>query len=355
MLHLSPFNILQLEPNYSSVQFNQAIIFCKDWLNGKQQFTFHTSGSTGSPKKIELSRTQLEASAKGTIDALQLSSSEKIFVCLNTQLIAGAMMLVRGLVLQGDLFIEDTSVNPLKNLPLHHQLTFASFVPMQLSALLNDDDETISKLNSFKHILIGGTSISNSLEEKISRLKVDAFHTYGMTETVSHIALRKIGKEKYFTTLNNVSLKKDDRDCLCVKSPSTNNNWTITNDVVELINEKQFVIKGRFDNIINTGGLKVQTEKVEEALLYALSKIGKPYLQAFITFMDDEIVGQKIIAVLQTPKLDEHFIQQLKNELQLHLTKYEIPKQFFPVIDFEFTSSGKINKKVTLLKALNSL
>src|SRR4051812_18121228 len=106
-------SVSALTADTSSVQFNHAVQFCKDWIDGEDHFVFHTSGSTGTPKRIELTRAQLEASAKGTIEALQIDSSDHIFVCLNTQLIAGAMMLVRGIIAGCELFIDDPSSDPL--------------------------------------------------------------------------------------------------------------------------------------------------------------------------------------------------------------------------------------------------
>ena len=341
-------SVLQLEPETPSVHVNFAITFCKDWLNGKQLFTFHTSGSTGIPKKIELHRSQLEASANATIQALHLTSKEKIFICLNTQLIAGAMMLVRGMILKCQLFLIEPTSDPLKFLDENHEMTFASFVPMQLHNLLNDDLTIEKKLSRFTHILVGGTSINSSIEKKLSQLSCNVFQTYGMTETVSHIALKQIGKENNYTALPNIELKKDERDCLCIKGKVTNDEWIITNDLVDLIDAKHFKILGRMDEVINSGGIKIFPQKVEYAIQEAITILQFDVKEFFIASQKDELLGEKLIAVFCCKHFSVEEEQKLNENLRQHLSSYEIPKVFYFLSFFEKTASDKIDKIRTL-------
>lgn len=339
-------SVLQLEPETSSAHFNHAIQFCKDWLNGKQHFVFHTSGSTGEPKTIELNRMQLEASAMATIQALQLTSNEKIFICVNTQLIAGTMMLVRGMLLNCELFLIEPSSDPFIFLDSFHQMTFASFVPMQLHGILNRQE--FGKLNQFKNILVGGAALNLELEKKLSQATCAVFHTYGMTETVSHIALKRIGVDQYFSLLPHIEIKKDDRGCLCIKGAVTNNLWLITNDLVDLNDATHFSILGRVDEVINSGGVKIMPQKVEQALHQVLSDLNLPCKDLFVTSKKDNQLGEKLIAVFCCQSFSKEIEMKVKSELQKVLTKYEVPKEFLYVSSFEKTPSGKIDKLKTL-------
>lgn len=343
-------SVLQLDANTSSVQLNHAITFCKDWIEGKQHFTFHTSGSTGTPKKIELTRAQLQASATGTIEALQITSADKILVCLNTQLIAGAMMLVRGLLAGCELFIDDPSSDPLKEVEPNHKLTFASFVPMQLHGLVKNERDIIQKLNRFTHILVGGAAIHPILENKLAQLTCKVYHTYGMTETVSHIALKQIGKDACFTTLPGVEIKTDERECLCIKSASTSNEWVITNDRVEVLNDTQFVLLGREDDVINSGGIKLFPAKIEAALFTALAILNISVTDLFVAAQQDDVLGEKLIAILCGDPLSIEQENWLKEKLKEELSGYEIPKAFYYLPSFMRTESGKIDKINTLKK-----
>lgn len=346
-------SVAALDEVTRSIQVSHAITFCQDWQNGQQEFSFFTSGSTGTPKKIVLQRAQLEASAKGTIEALQLRDGEKIWICLNTQLIAGTMMLVRGMLLHSEMTIDEPSGDPFKQIGKDHDLTFASFVPMQLQALLKDDASVIAKLNRFTNVLVGGAAINPLLRDKLAALSCRVFHTYGMTETVSHIALCEIGKTDVFTALPGVELKTDDRDCLCIKSPSTNGEWVITNDVVALLNTQQFRISGRADEVVNSGGIKIFPLKVEAALNEALFTLRMDMKDLFVSSLPDPVLGEKLIAVFRSEPFTRHEEEGLLAELRKALPAYEVPKALFYLPHFEETASGKTDKKNTL-KMLDS-
>ncbi|MBC7426323.1 MAG: AMP-binding protein, partial [Bacteroidia bacterium] len=230
--------------------------FLKDWDNGERIFTLTTSGSTGIPKNIELKREFLEISAKATADHLHLDSRENIFCCLPVNKMGGLMMLVRAKVLGCNIEICDPVSDPMVLLDEFHKFTFVSLVPLQLYEIFKNQ-ESINKLNRFKNVLIGGAEIDKQLELKVRQLHVTAWHTYGMTETYSHIALRKLnGSETsdYFTPMEGVTIKRDERGCLMIKAVVTNNEFIITNDLAEINKEGNFKISGRFDLVINSGG-----------------------------------------------------------------------------------------------------
>ncbi len=338
--------VLTLKPETGSPQLNHAIEFCNNWLNGKQAFSFHTSGSTGTPKHILLQRTQLEASAMATIDALRLTANEKIYVCLNTQLIAGTMMLVRGMMLGCEIFVDEPTSDPLNHISANHDFTFASFVPMQFHALLTSSENEMEKLNRFQHILIGGAAINAALEKKIGELKCNVFHTYGMTETVSHIALRKIGIETFYTALEGVQLKTDERGCLCICSASTNSEWIVTNDLVDLFAPNKFKLLGRADEVINSGGIKIFPSKVEEALHESMQDLDVN--DYFVGAEEDEKLGQKLICVVRGNPFTAKQEEKIKETLMRKLSRFEIPSQYYFVDFFELTPSGKTDKYATI-------
>jgi o-succinylbenzoate---CoA ligase len=317
--------------------------FVQDWLCNKQSFSFLTSGSTGTPKPIELSRIQMEASARGTIEILSLTSAEHFLVCMNTAFIGGAMLLVRALMLEATITLQEPSGNPLLLISEHHPYTFASFAPLQLFPILKNEHSEKRKLNRFKHILVGGGSIDSLLEKELITTKSKVYHTYGMTETVSHIALKELGQQKLFTTLLGVQLKTDDRNCLAICCAATNHKWIQTNDVVDLIDHSSFNILGRADEVINSGGIKIWPAKVEQAIYEIL---GTSITNVFVYGLPDTKLGQQLIAVIETQS--ENTTTSLPEQLGAHLSKYEIPRQFFTLPTFSYTPTGKTNKHETL-------
>jgi O-succinylbenzoic acid--CoA ligase len=323
--------------------FAQTFDLAQQWLSGAQSFTFHTSGSTGTPKPVTLTRQQLEASATGTIRALGLTQHEHILLCMNTAFIGGAMLLIRGLLLGATITVQEPSGHPLEHIAADHPYTFTSFTPVQLHALRSNDAGLTAKLNRFTHILVGGAAISFALEQKLSMLTARVYHTYGMTETVSHIALKQIGKDAAFKALPDVKLKTDERGCLMISSASTNHAWITTNDVVEMTGNDMFTILGRADDIINTGGIKVWPLKIEQALLEALYTL-ELERNLFVSWVPDEKLGQKVIAVIEGNPLTAQQEQAITEQLMHRLTRYEIPKTFYYLLAFILTGTGKINK-----------
>ncbi|MBC7473453.1 MAG: AMP-binding protein [Candidatus Sericytochromatia bacterium] len=327
----------------------KTINFISDWLNGKQEFIINTSGSTGIPKPITIFREQMIISARMTGKALNLKSGYKSFICLSTQYIAGLMMIVRSLVLNLQMTIVEPVANPYDL--LKQGFEFTALVPLQLYEMFNNKDQDINLIDNFKAILIGGGDINQSLNEKIQNLQSPIYHTYGMTETITHIALKRLNgdiKSEYFTTLENVDIKLDDRGCLVIRSPITNNVEIVTNDLVDIISKNQFKWIGRIDNVINTGGVKVQSEKVEKVLEKILYNSDFSNKNFFVSSQPDKKFGNIIIAVIEIDFLSEEDINNLKNELKKYLAKYEIPKHIYFISSFLLTKSGKVDKLATI-------
>ena len=344
MMQIDNFNELPGAKN----DYEQKIIdFCVKWQNGQNEFVIKTSGSTGEPKPISLTRFQMEASAKLTGKTFDLKVGDTALVCLNVEYIAGMMMLVRGMVLGLKLVIVEPSSSPFDGLD-NQKIDFAAFVPLQLQTLL-EYNSNIEKLNQMKAIIVGGAAVNEVLENKIQQLSVPIFSTYGMTETVSHIAVRHLNgenKNQNFSVLEGVKIGLDTRNCLNIIADASNNELVQTNDIVEMIGGNEFKIIGRFDNIINSGGVKIQLEKVEKAIENEIQVLNvKRY---FAYGISDEKLGQKLILVVEKAFLEQNVIISFLRNISSILSKYEIPKEILFVENFLETPTGKIDKRATV-------
>ncbi|AFM05088.1 acyl-CoA synthetase (AMP-forming)/AMP-acid ligase II [Bernardetia litoralis DSM 6794] len=335
--------------------YNQFVInFCMEWQSNKNGFVVHTSGSTGIPKPIRLTREQMKNSVEATAEALNLTQNERFLICLNAEYIAGKMMLVRGMELGAEMIIIPPKRNPLEDFDKKMWFDFAAFVPMQLQTILDETPEKIVILSQMKAIIIGGAPVSYSLLKKIRSTKalnrVAIYSTYGMSETVTHIALKRLnGKDveesaDTYRTLPNVKIKTDERGCLVITAPHTLGKEIVTNDLVSIKNEKEFEWLGRADFVINTGGVKVFPEKIEvfiEKYFYELD-IQKRF---FISSLADEILGEQVILIIEglpfSKKFENDFLQHLKK----NLPSYHAPKQFFYLSEFLLTKTDKIDRK----------
>ncbi|KAA5540151.1 AMP-binding protein [Adhaeribacter rhizoryzae] len=329
--------------------------FCRNWLNGQQEFVVHTSGSTGTPKNITLTRAQMEASARRTVAFLHLQKNDRALISLNVEAISGMMMVVRGLMADLHLTIIEPIGNPLAFSKTEQPYDFISLVPLQLQTIITETPAKKLILDMAKGILVGGAPISDELAEAIKTIKAPIYHTYGMTETVSHIALRRLNgpePELFYKAFPNIILAQDERGCLTIKGDVTDNQTIITNDLVKLHDDHTFEWLGRADNTINTGGYKVQLEKVEVALAQVLIKLAIN-CRSFVATVPDAKLGSKLIAVLETTTLPESAQKNIKTELAHFLPKFEQPRQYFYAAGFNSTASGKIDKAATLQKILD--
>ncbi|GGK71266.1 AMP-binding protein [Rufibacter glacialis] len=321
--------------------------FCKNWLQGVQEFPVQTSGSTGTPKLIELHRDRMEASARRTLRIFDLQPEDRVLVCLNTEYIAGMMMLVRGLVGNLHLTIIEPLGNPLASIDPAADFDFVSLVPLQLQTILEQTPEKVPKLNQMKAILLGGAPIAKPLEEAVQAWEVPVYQSYGMTETISHIAVRRLngkGKSEFYTAPPEITLGQDDRGCLTIAAEVTGQETLVTNDLVELGEANSFRWLGRADNTVNSGGVKVQLEKVEAALGEALAELGISR-RFFAASLPDEKLGDRLIAVLEGTPLTDTEEANLQGKLTQSLSKYEIPKQFGYLPRLPETATGKLDRR----------
>lgn len=326
--------------------------FCRNWLTGVQEFHIQTSGSTGTPKQITLTRKQLEISARRTIKVLGLQENDSTFICLNTEYIAGMMMLVRGFAANLQMIIVEPIMNPFTLAPDLGKIDFGSFVPMQLQTILHETADGKAIINQMKAVLVGGAPVGTTLQREIQQLKPPVYHTYGMTETASHIALRLLNGPKaaeYYEVLDTIQIGQDRRGCLTIKGDITNNEQIVTNDLAELLTPTRFRWIGRVDNTINSGGVKIQSEKVEAALAEAIAALDKP-VRFFVASQPHELLGEKVVLVLEGEKMPEETEQHIFEKLRTLLQKFEIPKEVYYSPAFTETGTGKVSKQQTMQK-----
>ncbi len=320
----------------------------REWLTGSQEFTLTTSGSTGTPTPVALRRRQLEASARRTGDFFDLGPGDRALVCLNCEYIGGLMMLVRGLERHLHLTIVEPRADPFALVAEEEEFDFAAFVPMQLQAVLAAG--RAARLNRMRTVLVGGAPVEAALLAAIQGLAVPVFLTYGMTETCSHVALRRLNGPQAagsFRVLPGIAAGQDERGCLTLRGDVTNDQLVVTNDRVTLLDAHTFEWLGRADFVVNSGGVKVQAEKVELVLDVALSEIGEPR-RCFVAGRPDARLGQAVTAFVEGPALDAAAEEQLRVLLRARLGPYEQPRQVVYVPEFIVTSSGKLDRPATL-------
>ncbi|MCK8480753.1 AMP-binding protein [Psychroserpens algicola] len=305
--------------------------FLLDWLDDKDYVLTKTSGSTGLPKLIKIKKQQMVNSSVMTGDFFGLAPGDKALHCLPCQYIAGKMMLVRALILGLEL-----DMAPPTSIPSYDDLKeydFCAMIPLQLQ-------NSLDRIQHIKTIIVGGARVSGTLMAAIQNCKATVYETYGMTETVSHIAIRQLNNTSEtvpnFKTLRDISISKDDRDCLIIDAPALADHTIITNDVVEMISDNQFKIIGRYDNMINSGGVKLFPEVIEAKLQ---DKIENRF---FISSETDKDLGQKVILVVEGDS------NTIDTSLFEDLDKFEVPKVVYNTNKFIETPNRKIQRQKTL-------
>ncbi|WP_373523360.1 AMP-binding protein [Aquiflexum sp.] len=333
--------------NEDDSYLHQAFLFCKQWLNGVEEFELKTSGSTGKPKKIFVNRLQMEISAEATKAYLKIDSESTLLCCLNTDMIAGKMMFVRAMEWNANLVFVKPKENPLEELWIESRIDFAAMVPLQVQACLSDE-VTIKKLKNIGLLIIGGAPSSTSLKDKIVEEHINAYQTFGMTETVSHIALAPITKDELvFETLRGVSIGTDEDGRLWISAAMASEEKLQTNDIVVLLNKSQFKWVGRSDFTINSGGIKIQPEILEPQLSpFILNHFGE--ISFFVFGKKDEKLGQRLLLILEGELIEASKIKSFRNDLRANLINYLVPKEVFVFDKFVRTESGKINRLETI-------
>ncbi len=327
-------------PDFARAAFS----FCKDWLEGEKTFSQSTSGSTGIPKQISISREQMEASAGGTGSFFKTDSDSKLLCCLNPTYIAGKMMLVRAMVWNCEIHLVEPISNPLRG--VNGDFDFIAMVPLQVQASM-EDLTSLKKLKSIQHLIIGGAPISSKLKANLVENGIKAWQTFGMTETVSHIALAEIGNnELLYQTLPGVEIGQDSRGALWIKSEMSGPDPIQTNDLIDLRSETSFVWLGRVDFVVNSGGIKLFPELIEQKAEEVIQELF-PGISFFFIGEKEVVLGERLVLFLETTESSSR-VKILKERLKDVLGKYELPKKIYFSPKFVRTESGKINRLATL-------
>ena len=309
--------------------------FLREWNDGGERILVHTSGSTGAPKPLWVEKRRMEASARITCDFLGLHEGDTALLCMPLDYIAGKMMVVRSLVRGLRLLSVEPSSHPLAN--VQTKVDFAAMVPLQVWNSLQVETER-ERLRAIGNLIIGGGAIDDQLAAELRGFPNAVWSTYGMTETLSHIALRRLsgsGASEWYTPFEGVDVSLSPDGCLVIEAPQVCAERLVTNDLAELTlkphtQQKMFRILGRRDNVVCTGGLKIQIEEAERLL--------RPHLRdAFlITKCRDKRLGEAMV-LLTEGNVDDELRQFCHRVLPLHWA----PRHYVHVARLPQTETGK--------------
>ena len=328
--------------------------FLEEWNNPSPYVHVQTSGSTGTPKPMLVEKQRMLNSARITCDFLGLREGDTALLCMSLDYIAGKMMVVRSIERGLKLISVEPSGHPLATVPVVRQahqpctvpepaegwgVNFAAMVPMQVYNSLQVPEEK-ERLMRIRHLIIGGGAIDDALASALKTFPNHVWSTYGMTETLSHIALRRLnGPEasEWYTPFPSVKVSLNEDSCLVIDAPLVCPSRLVTNDIAELssgtVPNMKFRILGRKDNVICSGGIKIQIETVERQL--------RPHLQApfLITKRPDAKFGEAVVL------LTEGAVDEGRRVCAQVLPKYNQPKAYLHVDKIPLTATGKPARK----------
>ena len=313
--------------------------FLDEWHNDSPTVLVHTSGSTGKPKPMLVEKQRMLNSARITCDFLGLHEGDTALLCMSLDYIAGKMMVVRSLERGLRLITVPPSGHPLSHDGKGWGIDFAAMVPMQVYNSLQVPEEC-ERLKQIRHLIIGGGAIDDSLAAALKTFPNHVWSTYGMTETLSHIALRRLNgpdASEYYTPFPSVKISLNEEGCLVIDAPEVCPERLVTNDIADLSlgpgPSDRFRILGRKDNVICSGGIKIQIETVERQL--------RPHLQApfLITKRPDAKFGEAVVL------LTEGAVDEGRRVCAQVLPKYNQPKAYLHVDKIPLTATGKPARK----------
>ncbi len=306
--------------------------FVKQWVDGSEYFEFKTSGSTGTPNVLTFSRVALVASANSTLTFFQLKPRMVALLCLPMMYVAAKMMVVRALV--GGLNLLAVKPSSLVEIPNDIKIDFAAMVPLQVATLLNQKSSGFENIST---LIIGGASVDDDLHTKLQKVSTTCWETYGMTETLTHVAVRDIKNQSLnnaFKALPSIKFDADERGCLIIHAPNIQTKPLVTNDMVNLLNDCEFEWLGRADWVINSGGIKVSPEQVEKNLA---NHISVPFA---ITSLPDVKLGECVVLVLEGGnKLNSSELVKKTNLLSYHVPRKQISIEQLPLLE-----NGKLDR-----------
>lgn len=341
--------LLELKNQAPEGIYRDLYTFLYAWFSEGETMKVQTSGSTGAPKVMEVSKRSMMNSACRTCRFLELQEGDSLLLSMNLKYIGAQMMIVRALVGGLRVLLQEPCAHPLA--AVREQIDFLSMVPMQLASSLQREAER-NILQAAKVVIVGGGAVDSLLEEQLQALPCRIYSTYGMTETLSHIAMRPLNgperSDRYYP-LPGVTLSLSVRDTLVIEVPDVCAGQLETNDCVTLYPDGSFVVKGRVDNVINSGGVKIQIEEDERLLQGVLSF---PFA---ITSVPDSFYGERAVLLAEHPEFsaketDEYFVL-----LKQTLPRYHAPRDIIFVRSLPRTENGKIDRKGCRNAALTGL
>ena len=305
--------------------------FIAEWQNNEPTVLVHTSGSTGKPKPLRVEKLRMAASARITCQFLGLHKGDTALLCMPLDYIAGKMVVVRSLVWGLRLVAVEPSGHPLRG--LHEAPDFAAMVPLQVYNTMQVPEER-ARLRQIRHLIIGGGAVSDELVSELSDFPNCVWSTYGMTETLSHIALRRLNGEQasqWYEPFEGVDVSLNADGCLVINAPAVCAEPLTTNDIAEIaVDGRHFRIRGRCDNVVCSGGIKLQIEEIEAKL--------QPFIDVpfMITKRSDARLGEMVVMLVASDDTE-----QLQAVCSAHLTRYEMPRVFVSVDALPMTETGK--------------
>lgn len=316
-----------------------------EWIETKS-ISIQTSGSTGEPKTIVIPKNVVLWSVKQSKKALGLTDEEVVLLCIPFSKIGGRMLLLRSLINGWKIQVQEATANPLLDLPDNHKFTFVSLVPYQLASILAHESST-AKLKRFKTVLIGGAALSGALEQEtqsfLKKSKTNVYHSYGMTETASHVALRnmRLMKPNNFKLLDGVKVHLTKSGCMRFDFEEV--DWVVKTKDVGRIHQRTIEFLSRKDEVVNSGGIKLHIHDIRFTIDEMLED-HQLLVRFFLWKQPDDALGEKLVMVgLSNPHQG-----RVEEILKESLPKYDVPKVFYWTDYFDRKESGKIDRQKTL-------
>jgi O-succinylbenzoic acid--CoA ligase len=332
--------LIETKEEINDTLIKKLLSFLQEWLDADPQITLKTSGTTGAPKWLRIDKEKMLQSARMTGQFFGLKPGMKALLCLSPEFIAGKMMVVRALFWELDLITTSLESNPLNK--LNKSINLSAMVPLQVAHILRNQPEKFKLLQT---LIIGGGALPAGIEEELQVVPTACWHTYAMTETLSHVALRAINgpnKSDWFTPMQGVEVSLDKRGCLVINAPAVADVPVVTNDLAELKGQK-FKVLGRIDDVIISAGHKLHPAQIEKKLSRVIKT---PF---FLAGEDHSDAGQVLVLFLEG-KFKEHKISELRIQFEVLLEEFEQPRKIKVIPRFKYLESGKIDRRGSLIQ-----
>ncbi len=338
-IHLKALESNSIDEDKDKTLQKEVLSFLKEWFSPAPYINVQTSGSTGSTKRLQVSKKAMLCSARQTCQALNLKKGDTAILCISPKYIGGIMMIVRAMLQKMKLILAPVQTNPLLN--FNTRANFIALVPMQVRSILSDKKTNIF-FKQIDKVIIGGASLSAELLDRLKDFPNAIYSTYGMTETLSHIALKRISgatAEKAYYPLEGIKLQLSEEGSLNILAPYISSDWLETNDLAQLNDDGSFELLGRKDNVVNSGGIKLQIEQLEEKIKAIL-----PYSIALTSVADEEL-GEALVMLIAKKQEAIEASEELLSKLKSELPRYSAPKHIIYCEAIPLTANGKINRK----------